>query len=172
MKIALYMRVSTDRQHQANQRPALEAWAAQRGYEIVAVYQEQESAWKNGHQRELSQLIYNAQQRRFDAILVWDLDRLTRGGPLAILNLQHQLSTWGCRVFSVQQSWTETPSDLDPLLFSIYGWVASFESKHRSERTRAGIDRARAEGIRLGRPPGKKDKKPRHRRRQSEMPVR
>ncbi len=50
------------------------------------------------------------------------------------------------------------------LLLAIAGWVARMESNRRSERTRAGLARAKNQGKRLGRPPGAKDKKKRSRR--------
>jgi len=164
LRVALYMRVSTDEQNVDNQRPALEAWCSQRGYSVAVVYQEAESAWKDGHQSELARLIAAAQQRRYDAVLVWSLDRLTRGGPLPILSLHHKLGTWGVRVFSVQEPFTEYPSEITDVLLAFYGWVAQFESKHRSERTKAGLDRVRSQGVKLGRPKGSADKKPRDRR--------
>ena len=169
MKLALYLRVSTGDQTVENQRPALEGWAAQRSHTIAAVYSENVSAWQNGHQNELSRLIADAQTRKFDGVLLWALDRLTRGGPLAILQLHHTLGKWGVRVFSYSEAWTEYPNELTPVILAIYGWVAQMESQRRSERTNAGIARAKAEGKRLGRPPGKLDSKKRHRRREAEL---
>jgi DNA invertase Pin-like site-specific DNA recombinase len=47
------------------------------GYEIIKVYEEEESAWRNGYQRELANLIVDARKRRFQAVLVWALGRLS-----------------------------------------------------------------------------------------------
>lgn len=46
-------------------------------------------------------------------------------------------------------------------MVALVGWVAKWESQRRSERTRAGLARARAEGKRIGRPPGSKDRRKR-----------
>ena len=54
-----------------NQSIVLSEWAKQRGFEIVKVYEEEESAWKSGHQRVLASLMADARQRRFQAVLVW-----------------------------------------------------------------------------------------------------
>lgn len=54
--------------------------------------------------------------------------------------------------------------ELGELLYAIAGWVARMESQRRSERTKAGLSRAKAQGKRLGRPPGSKDKRKRMRR--------
>jgi DNA invertase Pin-like site-specific DNA recombinase len=139
-------------------------WATQRGWEIVKVYEERESAWKAGHQRELSRLLDDAGKRRFEAVIVFALDRLSREGPLAILTLVNRLKNCGVKVLSYQESWTEAPGDLADLLYALSGWVARMESQRRSERTKAGLARAVAQGKKLGRPPGSNDKRKRRRR--------
>ena len=163
MKAALYIRCSTDSQELANQRLALEAWAQRRSFEVVACYAESASAWVNGHQKELARLLQDAPKGKFDTVLVWALDRLSRQGALTILSLVNRLQRCGVRVFSYQESWTEAPGELADLLYSIVAWVANFESKRLSERTKAGLARSRAQaGGRL--PARGKDKRKRKRR--------
>ncbi len=167
MKVAIYGRVSTPDQNTMNQSVVLSDWADQRRYEVVKVYEEEESAWKSGHQRVLATLIADARRRKFQSVLVWALDRLSREGALAILSLVHKLSTHGVKVLSYQESWTEAPGELGELLYALAGWVARMESQRRSERTKAGLARVKAQGKKLGRPQGSKDKK---RRRKRTMP--
>ena len=164
MRICIYTRVSTNQQDAANQTAMLTDWVKQRGFDIVKVYEEEESAWKSGHQRVLAGLIDDARKRRFDAVLVWALDRLSREGALAILSLVQKLSTCGVKVLSYQESWTEAPGELAELLYALTGWVARMESQRRSERTKAGLARVKAQGKRLGRPSGSKDRRKRKRR--------
>ena len=166
MKVCIYSRVSTGQQDTTNQSLALSEWAKQRGYEVVKVYEEEESAWKSGHQRVLANLIADSRQRRFQAVLVWALDRLSREGALAILSLVNKLSSHGVKVLSYQESWTEAPGKLAELLYALTGWVARMESQRSSERTKTGLARVKAQGKRLGRPPGSKDKRKRIRRQQ------
>ncbi|MFC1902985.1 recombinase family protein [Chloroflexota bacterium] len=163
----IYSRVSTEEQTTANQVDVLSAWAKQREYFITEIYQEQESAWKAGHQKELAHLLDDARRRKFDIVLVWALDRLSREGPLAILTLVNKLKICRVKVISYQESWTEAPGELGELLYALSGWVARMESptQRRSERTKAGLARLVAQGKRLGRPPGSKDKKKRRGRR-------
>ena len=97
-------------------------------------------------------------------MLVWALDRLSREGPLATREIVHRLGRWGVQVWSYQESWTEAGGELLDLLLAIAGWVARMESNRRSERTKAGLQRAVIQGKRLGRPPGSKDRKKRSRR--------
>ncbi len=164
-KTVIYSRVSTEEQNTANQVDVLSDWAKQRGFFLTEIYSEQESAWRNGHQRELSRLIDDARRRKFDTVLVWALDRLSREGPLAILTLVNRLKICGVKVISYQESWTEAPGELGELVYALSGWVARMESERRSERTKAGLARLVARGTRLGRPPGSKDKRKRRRRR-------
>lgn len=161
MKVALYTRVSTEEQTIDNQEQALVGLSTDRGWDIIQRYQEQATAWKAGHQRELSRLLKDCRnrQRRPDIVLVWALDRLTRQGPAAILNLVNTFKLYGVRVISLQESWTEAPGELLSLLYAVTGWVAQLESKRRSERTKAGLERLKAMGKTLGRPVGAKDKK-------------
>jgi len=164
MRVNIYSRTSTTDQNPVNQSLVLTGWAKQRGWEVVRIYEEQETASKDGHQRELAKLLDDARKRRFDAVLVWALDRLSREGPLAILTLVNRLKNCGVKVISYQESWTEAPGELGDLLYALTGWVSRMESQRRSERTKVGLARVKAQGKRLGRPPGSKDKRKRRRR--------
>ena len=166
MKAAIYARVSSNEQSMDNQLPVLEAWVKQRGYQVMQYYVENESAWKSGHQRELARLLYDCRngRRKFDVVLVWALDRLSREGATAILNLVNTFKAYGVKVISYHEPWTEAPGEIGEILFAIAGWVARMESERRSERTKAGLIRVKAQGKHLGRPKGSKDKRKRRRR--------
>ncbi|MFC2071201.1 recombinase family protein [Chloroflexota bacterium] len=143
MRVCIYSRVSTSEQTTINQSAVLTDWAEKRGFNVVLVYEKAESAWKAGHQRELSNLLADARKGEFHAVLVWALDRLSREDALAILSLVQRLSTCGVKVLSYQESWTEAPGELAELLCALTGWVARMESQRRSERTKAGLARVR-----------------------------
>jgi len=164
MKAVIYSRVSTDQQSTENQTEVLQTWAQQRGFTVVETYHESDSAWKAGHQKELAHMVRDAYLGKFNVILVWALDRLSREGALAILNLTHKLSSYGVKVLSYQESWTEAPGELGEVLYALTGWVARMESQRRSERTKAGLARVKAQGKRLGRPLGSKDRRKRRKR--------
>jgi DNA invertase Pin-like site-specific DNA recombinase len=159
MKAVIYARVSTDKQNYSEQIEVLTAWAHHKGLEVLKVYAENDTAWKAGHQSELQALVQDAYKRKFDTVLVWALDRLTREGALAILELTHKLKAFGgVRVLSYSESWTEAPGELGEVLYALTGWVARMESQRRSDRTKLGIQRKRREnGGAWGRPKGKKD---------------
>jgi len=144
-RVAIYARTSTNEQVTENQLPVLEQLCHQRGWQVVAIYQEHGSAWHNGHQPELSKLVKEARLGRYDMVLCWALDRLSRAGALAILRLVDRLKGYGVKVISYQESWTEAPGELAEILYSMTGWVARMESLRQSERVKAGLARAKAE---------------------------
>ncbi len=162
-RAALWVRVSSGDQNPANQVAQLEAWAAHRGLVVVATYGLQESAWKGAHRKLLEEVLADARADRFEVVLVWALDRLSREGPLATLQLVDRFGRLGVQVLSHQEPWTEASGELRDLLLAVVGWIARWESHRRSERTRAGLARARAEGKHLGRPMGARDRKRRRR---------
>ena len=165
MKAAIYLRTSTQEQHPENQLPEIEAYCQTHGHEIVALYQEQESAWKSGRQVELHRLLADCQYNRpFNVLVCWSLDRLSRQGIAAILNLITMLRAYGIRVISLQEPWMEIEGPMQELLLAVFGWAAQYESRIKSERTLAGLARARREGKHLGRPKGSKDGQKRSRR--------
>ncbi|BDG08216.1 recombinase family protein [Anaeromyxobacter paludicola] len=64
-----------------------------------------------------------------------------------------ELDRLGVPVLSVREGWLDTSGPARPLLVAIFGWVAEQERTRLIERTKAGLERARRQGKRLGRPP-------------------
>jgi len=147
MRVAIYLRVSTSEQSVENQLPVLEQLCRHRGWQIIRTEQEEGSAWHSGHQPKLANLIKEARLGKFDILLVWALDRLSREGSLAILRLVDRFKHYDVKIISYQESWTEAPGELAEILYSITGWVARMESQRHSDRVKAGLERAKRDGI-------------------------
>jgi len=145
-KAAAYLRVSSSEQTADNQLPAIKALCVARGWDLVKVYSENASAWTGGRQTELARCIRDGEHHHHQLIIVWALDRVSREGPLRVLSLIEHLRKKGISLISVQESWTETAGDFAPVLYAITSWIAEWESKRRSERTKAGIARRKAQG--------------------------
>jgi DNA invertase Pin-like site-specific DNA recombinase len=79
-RAALYLRVSTDGQTTANQRLALEAVAAQRGWTVVGVYEDAGISGAKGRDQRpgLDNLLTAATRAQFSVVLAWAMDRLGR----------------------------------------------------------------------------------------------
>lgn len=105
-----------------------------------------------------------ASRREFDLLMVWELSRLSRKGPGAVLSLLQRLESCGVRVWSLQESWLNVDGPQRELLIAIFAWVANWERKMISERTKSQMARLKALGVHVGRPKGTKDRKPRTRR--------
>ena len=163
-KTAIWLRVSTDQQNTENQLRPLEGYAQRRGLEHVATFDiSNVSAFRGQQEKYLSDVLAAARLGKFHILLVWALDRLSRGGPEEILRIVRKFNEFGCEVWSLQEPWTEVQGELRELLLSVVGWVAAMESRRKSERTKAGLERAKANGSKLGRPKGSKDQKRRKR---------
>src|SRR5512138_778407 len=147
-RAGLYVRVSTDRQTAENQLVEVRQLALARGYEPV-VYEEVESAAKV--RPVLDRMLADVRAGRVHAVAVWALDRLHRSMTGAI-NTVLECDRLGVPVLSVREGWLDTSGPVRPLLVAIFGWVAEQERTRLIERTRAGLDRARRQGTKLGRP--------------------
>lgn len=154
-RAAIWLRVSTDEQTTENQLRPLQEYAERRGLEVVQVLDVSGISAHRGAQQEFIKRARDAARRgAFDVLLCWSLDRLTREGPETMLRILRQFDEVGCKVWSLQEPWTEVSGELRELLLSIVGWFASFESRRLSERTKEGMARAMAGGAHVGRPKG------------------
>ena len=156
-KVVIYARVSTEEQTEQNQVTILEKWATDRGWEVVEKYCETGSAWQHADQRELKNLIEDCRKGLAQTVIVYDLSRLSRGGPLATLTIIKQLAEAGAQVRSYRDSWIEqfTHPSLRDALIGFLGFVNEDESRRISERTKAGMARAAIKGTKSGKPIGR-----------------
>ena len=168
-KVALYCRVSTDTQESDNQLLELRRWAESQGHAVVSEYVDVASGARR--RERLDDLFDDARRRRFDLVAIWSLDRLTREGPLATLLYLQRLTTMGIGVYSHQEPYLDPSLPFYESIVAFLADIAKWERARRSERTKAGLQRAVSQGKRLGRPPGKKDSKKRVVRRRSWVGV-
>jgi DNA invertase Pin-like site-specific DNA recombinase len=98
-------------------------------------------------------------------LIVWALDRLTRGGAEDTLRLIRQFRERGCIIVSIQETWLNGNPEIQEVLVAFAGWMAQQESARRSARIKAGLERCKAEGKPVGGAASKrgKDRKPRRR---------
>lgn len=163
MKIVLYCRISKNDESQdpVNQLNPLRDYARILGGEIIQEYVDMASG-NNGDRKEFLRMLDDADKHKFDLVLIWALDRLSREGISNTLGYLERLKRNGIALKSLQESWLDTRDDgIGQLLLAIFSWVAQQERKRIIERTKAGLQKARTNGKTLGRPEGKKDSKPR-----------
>lgn len=151
-RAALYLRVSTDGQTTENQRLALEAVAEQRGWSVARVYDDNGISGAKGRDKRpgLDALLKDATRGRFDVVMVWALDRL--GRSLAdLIGVLRELEGSHVDLFLHQQA-IDTTTPAGRMFFHVTGAFAEFEREMIRSRVNAGLERAKAKGVRLGRP--------------------
>lgn len=150
-RAAIYARVSTTKQEAENQVLELREYASRQGWEITHIFREKEHGWEPDREQ-LKHLMSFAHERKFDVVLVWALDRFSRQGIGPTLQLLNRLNEYGTPLVSYREEFLrQTDPRIAELLLSVLAWVAKQEHLRISDRTRAGLSRARSEGKVLGR---------------------
>lgn len=154
---ALYIRNSTteERQNPNSQILPLINKCKSEGWEYE-IFQEFASGSKESRP-ELDKMLQRIRQKEFDGLVVWRLDRLGRSLK-HLLQLLEELKNLNVKFISLTEGFDTTTAQ-GILFFHIAGAFAQFERSLIQERINSGLDRARSEGVKLGRPVGSKDKK-------------
>jgi DNA invertase Pin-like site-specific DNA recombinase len=153
MRIAIYARVSTKdgRQDADNQLRQLRAFAATQGWAVVHEYVDRASG-KRGDRDQFQKMFIAASRREFDCLLFWSLDRLSREGTVQTLNHLERLTGYGVNYRSFTEQYLDSTGIFKEAVIGILAAVAKQERVRLSERTIAGLERARAQGRVGGRP--------------------
>ena len=153
MKAALYARVSTKDKGQdvESQLRQLREFAALQGWTIYREFIDHETA-KTDTRAELQAMFRDASTRKFDVLLFWALDRLSREGVLETLQHLNRLTSYGVGYRSFTEQYFDSCGIFKDAVIAIIATVAKQERVRISERVRAGLEVARAKGKRLGRP--------------------
>lgn len=150
--VAIYARVSTrDRQEAENQLRELRAYSQKQGWRIVGEYVDRESGGK-ADRPQFRRLFDDAHRRKFDMVLFWALDRFSREGVLRTLTYLNDLESAGVQFKSYAERYIDSSGLFKEAILAILATLAKQERIRLSERVKAGLDRARSEGRRLGRP--------------------
>ncbi len=151
-RIAIYARVSTDKQTVDNQLLELRSLCERLGYSIVQEYTDNgiSGAKSRNDRPALDALLKDATRRRFDMVMCWSIDRLGRSLQ-HLVEILNELQALKIDLFFQQQGMdTSTPSGR--MIFSVFGAIGEFERNLIRERVIAGQQRAKAQGKKLGRP--------------------
>jgi len=146
---AIYVRVSTQDQAQHGfsldaQEESLVNYAKALGYEIIKIYRDEGKSAKNLNRPEMINLLKDAEERKFQAIFIYKLDRFSRSLKDLILTID-KLKEWGIDFVSLQDK-IETASASGKLMFQIIGAFAEFERNIIGDRTKFGMERKAKEG--------------------------
>jgi putative DNA-invertase from lambdoid prophage Rac len=154
MRTAIYARVSTSDQTNAIQVRELKEYVERRCWTLANVYQDQMSGAKASRPG-LNQLLADARLRKFDAVLVWKLDRFGRSLVHCVGAIQ-ELQALGIRFISISQGLdTDMSNPTSQLLMHILAAVAQFERELIHERVSAGMRSAKTHGTKTGKAIGR-----------------
>ncbi|MGE0854417.1 MAG: recombinase family protein [Hyphomicrobiaceae bacterium] len=151
-RVALYLRVSTGEQTTRNQRRELEAVAERHGWEIAAIFEDAGISGAKGRKDRpgLDGMLKAVARREVDLVMAWSVDRLGRSLVDLLATLQ-ELHAKNVDLYLHQQGLdTSTPSGR--AMFQMMGVFSEFERSMIQQRVKAGLARARDEGVVLGRP--------------------
>lgn len=152
-KTAIYARVSKDDGSQTTENQLLELrrFAESQNWTVYREYTDRESGSKSDREQ-FQVMLKDASKHKFDVLLVWASDRLTREGAYETMHYLKTLDGYGVRFRSYTESFLDTTGPVRDLLIAIAGWLAQQEREKIRIRTLAGQARARAQGKVIGRP--------------------
>ena len=149
MKAAIYARVSTVDQEPENQLQELRRYVEARGW-TATEYVDRGVSGAKERRPALDQLVTDARRRRFDVVVCWRLDRLGRNLK-HLITLLEELQALGVAFVSLAEG-IDATTPAGKLQMHILGAIAEFERERIRERVLAGLQRAKTQGKRLGRP--------------------
>ncbi len=153
MKTAIYTRVSKSdgSQDPENQLRELRVFCARQGWEITEVYTDLASG-KRSDRASFRRMMLDASKRKFDHVTFWAMDRFSREGIEATLMYLRQLESYKVDFRSYQEPFFDSAGPFKELMIAMFASFASLERAKISERTLAGLAKARAQGRVGGRP--------------------
>ena len=154
-RVAIYTRVSTDKQTTANQILELKRWAKNARHTVVKVYEDAGISGAKGRDQRpgFDALLKDAVRREFDIIAVWSSDRLGRSLQHLIDVLQ-TIRDAGLGLF-IHTTALDTTTPAGRAMFQMLGVFAEFEREMIVARVNAGLDRARQNGTKSGKAIGR-----------------
>ena len=155
MKVAIYARVSTDKQELDNQLLKLREYIKKNEWENYKEYVDTKSG-KETSRPAFDELFKDAHKKLFDVVLFWDLSRFSRAGTLHTLNKLQELNNLKIDWHSYEEAYLRTDNELArDILLGTMSSIAKAERKKISNRTKAGLERVKKYGSKSGKPIGR-----------------
>ena len=160
IKVAIYVRVSTQEQTTLNQEIELKSYCERNDYEIYKIYRDEGISGSKTSRPELDQMLQDMRNKFFSAVIVWKFDRLGRS-TAHLLQVLEELKNKNVRLIATSQN-IDTSTTMGKFFFTILSGFAEMERDMIKERIKLGMERRKKQGKSLGRPKGSKDKKSRN----------
>jgi DNA invertase Pin-like site-specific DNA recombinase len=155
LRVAIYTRVSTDRQTVDNQLRDLHEVADRMGWKVVEEFSDRGISGAKGRNKRprIDALLKGVSRKEFDLVAAWSVDRVGRS-LIDLVGFLQELHATGVDLYLHQQG-LNTTTPAGAALFGMMGVFAEFEKAMIQERIKAGLARARAKGTRSGRAIGR-----------------
>jgi DNA invertase Pin-like site-specific DNA recombinase len=153
MRVFLYARVSTREKGQdvETQLRQLREFCQRQGWEPVHEYVDRESGAKSDR-LQFQAMLLACSQRKADVVVFWSLDRFTREGTYETLRYLNLLCSYNVMFRSYTEQWVDSCGIFKDAIIGFLAAIAKQERARLAERVRAGLERVKASGKRLGRP--------------------
>jgi len=151
-RAAIYARVSTNGQSTDAQIQQLRDVAQRSGWDVVEEFVDHGISGAKGRDQRpaFDQMCQAAVRREIDVVMAWSVDRLGRS-LLHLVEFLNELHASGTDLYLHQQG-IDTTTPAGKAMFQMSAVFAEFERAMISDRVKAGLERARLRGKKLGRP--------------------
>jgi DNA invertase Pin-like site-specific DNA recombinase len=149
-KVCVYARCSTSDQQVSNQLIEVRDHCSKMGWEIVKEYIDEglSGTLSRDKRPAFNEMIKDGYRKKFDSVVCWDISRLGRSMKNLIMFLS-DMKDRDIGICSVRQGF-DTSTSMGSIMYQFVGILSEWEALMISERTLAGLERARREGKTLG----------------------
>ena len=155
--VAIYCRISTHQQTVENQLLDLQKVATRNNWEVVGVYTDKGISGKHCRDKrpQFDELMKDATRRKFDLIMSWDVSRLGRSLK-HLVEFMEDIQSKNIDLY-LHANGLDSSTPSGRAMFGMLSVFSSFERELISERVKSGLERAKANGKKLGRPSNMND---------------
>ena len=155
--VAIYCRISTNHQTVQNQLLDLQKVASRNNWEVVGVYTDEGISGKHGRDKrpQFDELMKDVSRKKFDLIMSWDVSRLGRSLK-HLVEFMEDIQSKNIDLY-LHANGLDSSTASGRAMFGMLSVFSSFERELISERVKSGLERAKADGKKLGRPSNMND---------------
>lgn len=155
--IYAYVRVSTDKQTNDNQKFEIKNFARKQNIKISRWIEETISSRKGLNEREFGKLLHKLESD--DTLIISEISRMGRN-LMQIMSILHICMERNVKVYAIKEGYELGDNINSKVLAFAFGLSAEIERALISQRIKEALARKKAEGVILGRPVGSRKKNP------------
>lgn len=149
MKIAAYIRVSTDEQKIDSQLEAIKTYCKLKGWPEAALFIDHGESGRKISRPQFDKMIEQVKEKKFDSVLVYKFDRISRSTK-HLIEIMELLKALSVDFISLSEN-IDTTTPAGKMIFGIFAVLAEFERENIVARVKSGMKAAKANGTHCGR---------------------